>query len=76
MRRWLTIAAIVGVLAGCGNTRWGPSETTLRQAEFKPRDQLAAPPPVYCYRTLGEVDCLPLPAAEPSRLVGAYQAAN
>ena len=76
MRRWLTMVAIAGLLAGCNGLRWGPSETALRQADYKPRDQYAAPPPVYCYRTLASVDCLPVPAAEPSRLVGAYQASN
>ena len=76
MSRWLTMALAGGLLAGCYEARWGPSETTLRQNDFKPRDQLAAPPPVYCYRTLGVVDCLPVPSAERSRQMGAYQAVN
>jgi hypothetical protein len=76
MKRWLVLVVASGFLAGCQEARWGPSETTLRQADFKPRDQFAAPPPIYCYRTLGKVDCLATPAAEPSRLIGAYQAAK
>jgi hypothetical protein len=74
MTRWLIIAACAIMLAGCYELRWGTSETVLRQTDFKPHEQLAGPPPIYCYRTLGDADCLAQPLPEPMRLIGAYAA--
>jgi hypothetical protein len=53
-------------LGGCA-----PTETALLTKGFIARDFFPPGPPVYCYRTLAEVDCYRTPqAAYAGRLVG------
>ena len=75
MRRWIGVLALVVGAAGCSSslTGWSTTETELLQAAYVGPDRFPPPPPVFCYRTLAEVDCYaePLPG-EQNRLVGAY----
>lgn len=46
------------LLGGCNPlSSFAPTETEILTSAFTPRDRLPAGPPVYCYSTLGEVDC-------------------
>ncbi len=76
--RWIVVLALA-VLAGACDPygQGGKSETQLLEAGIARRDRLALPPPVYCYRTLAEADCLAKPlAGESNRLIGAYTGAE
>lgn len=60
-------AVVMPLLSGCA-----PTETELLTAGFVERDYFPPGPPVYCYRTLAEVDCYRSPQpGEASRLVAA-----
>jgi hypothetical protein len=65
----VTMAALA--LGGCNPlSPFAPSETELLTADYVPRDSFPPGPPVYCYRTLAEVDCYRhLQPDEESRLV-------
>ena len=61
-----TLLEMGSALAGCA-----PTETELLTKDYVARDYFPPGPPVYCYRTLAEVDCYRTPqAADASRLVG------
>lgn len=65
-RRLAILAVMVLAFGGCA-----PTETELLTEDFVDRDYFPPGPPVYCYRTLADVDCYRTPqAAEASRLVG------
>ncbi len=71
MPRRTAALAVALVLSGCNPfSGYAPSETELLTAGIVPRDSHPAGPPVYCYRTLAEVDCYRTPQqAEANRLV-------
>jgi hypothetical protein len=60
-----------GLLGACNPfSGFAPTETELLTAGPVKRDNYPPGPPVYCYRTLAEVDCYREPQqAEASRLV-------
>ena len=67
-RRAFPTIAVLGALSGLAGC--APTETELLTEDFVARDHFPPGPPVYCYRTLAEVDCYRTPqAAEASRLV-------
>lgn len=68
----LAAAGLLGVGLGACNPfgSFAPTETELLTAGTVKRDSHPPGPPVYCYRTLAEVDCYRAPQqAEASRLV-------
>ena len=69
-RRVAALAAAM-MLSACNPfSGFAPTETELLTADFVPRDSFPPGPPVYCYRTLAEVDCYrALQPADASRLV-------
>ena len=73
-RRMAAIAAVAlmgAMLGGCNPfAGFAPTETELLTAGTVARDHYPPGPPVYCYRTLAEVDCHRMAqSAEASRLV-------
>jgi len=74
MLRVIVVAALVIGTAACSSyAGWSTSETALLQADTIRPDLFPPPVPVYCYRTLAEVDCHEQPLLdEPGRLVGFY----
>lgn len=71
MIRCLTILASLALLGGC-------AITDEISASLSGKEETVAAPetPVYCYQTLGQVECypVPLPPNEAGRLVGYYGA--
>lgn len=75
-RLLVTIAVCAG-LAGCQGLQreLGPDEAELLARDWLPRSAAPEPVPLYCYHTLGRVDCHPVPLKLPlgdERLTGAY----
>lgn len=70
-RRMMMMLAVAMGLSACNPfSAYAPTETELLTAGLVPRDSRPSGPPVYCYRTLAEVDCYRAPqAAEANRLV-------
>lgn len=72
MIRCLTILASLALLSGC-------ALTDEIAASLSPKKETVAAPetPVYCYQTLGQVECYPapLPPSQAGRLVGYYGSA-
>lgn len=64
------LALMAAGLSGCA----AMDPTGGAEANAQPPARMSVQPPVYCYRTLGAVNCYsqPLPASEANRLVG-YQ---
>lgn len=65
-------AVLLGAVLGACNPlgSFAPTETEILTAGTVKRDHHPPGPPVYCYRTLAEVDCYRVPQqAEASRLV-------
>ena len=71
MPRRMAMLAVAALLGACNPfSGYAPSETELLTAGVVPRDAREPGPPVYCYRTLAEVDCYRMPQeAEANRLV-------
>jgi len=67
----MAVLAAALMLGACNpSSGFAPTETELLTADFVPRDSFPAGPPVYCYRTLAEVDCYrTLQPEEANRLV-------
>lgn len=65
MRSMLPLVSVL-VLAACGpdpQSRYYPTQSKLYfQDRFGPRYQVTVPP-VYCYETIGDPDCYPVPVA-------------
>lgn len=75
MRTTLTFAALLGVAAGCTplQDRLHPGEAATLSNPWMAADMRPAPPPLYCYRTLGREDCYRTPQRdERGRLTGNY----
>ena len=74
MPRRMAVLAVVTcavLLGGCNPfSPFAPTETELLTAGYVPPDIYPLGPPVYCYRTLAEVDCYRrLQPEEANRLV-------
>ncbi len=79
MRSWMAIVILTAAVAGCAYPpgQSGKSDSELLEAGTARRERLTPPAPLYCYRTLADVDCQAQPATgESSRLVGAYPPAE
>ena len=67
MSRWMCASLVVLFLSGCGSTGTKKAEGPLTP-EWTPPSA-----PIYCYQTLGAVDCYNTPKpAYRNRLVGYY----
>ena len=75
MRTALTIAGLLCFAAGCAplQDRLHPGESATLAQPWMSADVREAPPPLYCYRTLGREDCYRTPhAGEQGRMTGHY----
>ena len=74
MPRRMAVLAVVTAAVSIGGCNpfspFAPTETELLTADYVPRNSFPPGPPVYCYRTLAEVDCYrSLQPEDASRLV-------
>ena len=69
MRSLLVVFLLAGSLMGCAETIRANIDKVFMEDTKQIR---AVPQPVYCYRTIGKVNCYsqPLPGQEANRLVG------
>ena len=69
MRSLLVVFLLAGSLMGCAETIRANIDKLFMEDMKQIR---AVPQPVYCYRTIGKVNCYsqPLPGQEANRLVG------
>ena len=69
MRSLLVVFLLAGSLMGCAETIRANIDKLFMEDNKQIR---AVPQPVYCYRTIGKVNCYsqPLPGQEANRLVG------
>jgi len=69
MRSLLVVFLLAGSLMGCAETIRANIDKLFMEDTKQIR---AVPQPVYCYRTIGKVNCYsqPLPGQEANRLVG------
>ena len=69
MRSLLFLFLLAGSLMGCAETIRANIDKLLMDDTKQIR---AVPQPVYCYRTIGKVNCYsqPLPGQEANRLIG------
>lgn len=79
-RSILAVAVLAGAATGCIKepenelyVRFGMTEHNILASGNAMQRKLAPPAPLYCYKTIGVVDCSILPeAGEGARLVGHY----
>ena len=69
MRSLLFLFLLAGSLMGCAETIRGNIDKLFMEGTKQSR---AVAQPVYCYRTIGKVNCYsqPLPGKEANRLIG------
>ena len=69
MRSLLVVFLLAGSLMGCAETIRANIDKLFMEDTKQIR---AVPQPVYCYRTIGRVNCYsqPLPGQEANRLIG------
>ena len=69
MRSLIVSILIAGSLMGCAETIRANIDKLFMEGTKQSR---AMPQPVYCYRTIGKVNCYsqPLPGQEANRLIG------